>query len=104
MEEIRAAAKLFGHDMPEDVIRKTITVDPVDMYLPPSMLTDVRKGNFIEFENLVGEPLREGTAKGLPMPTVTVLYNLCRAIQWRTKERKGLVRIPPKKDYINFPH
>ncbi|KAF2097155.1 2-dehydropantoate 2-reductase family protein [Rhizodiscina lignyota] len=104
MEEIRAAAKVFGHDLPAEVIQKTITVDPVDMYLPPSMLGDVRKGNFIEFENLLGEPLRDGTAKGVPMPTLTVLYNLCKAIQWRNKQLKGLIEIPPKKDYTTSPH
>lgn len=100
MEEIRAAAKACGHGLPAEVVQKTISVDPIDMYLPPSMLGDLRKGNFIEFENLLGEPLREGIAKGVPMPTLTVLYNLCRAIQWRNKATKGLVEIPPKKDYV----
>ena len=57
-------------------------------------LTDIAQGNFIEFENLLGEPLREGTAAGVPMPTLAVLYQLARTIQWRTKEAKGLVRLP----------
>jgi ketopantoate reductase len=58
---------------------------------------DVEQGNYIEFENLLGEPLREGKAIGVPMPTLEVLYQLAKAIQWRTKDRRGLVEIPKKK-------
>ena len=45
----------------------------------------------MEIENLVGEPFREGEAMGVPMPTLSVIYNMCKAIQWKTKEAKGLV-------------
>jgi ketopantoate reductase len=54
------------------------------------------QGNFIEFENLLGEPLREGKAAGVPMPTLEVLYQLARAIQWRTKEERGMIEVPKK--------
>lgn len=43
MEEILAAAKAVGHDIQEDVVDFTIEVDPLRLYLPPSMLGDVRK-------------------------------------------------------------
>jgi 2-dehydropantoate 2-reductase len=43
MEEIRAAAKAAGHDLPADVCDTMIEVDPLTLYLPPSMLADVRK-------------------------------------------------------------
>jgi ketopantoate reductase len=55
--------------------------------------TESRQGNFIEFENLLGEPLREGRKAGVPMPTLEVLYQLARVIQWRTKEAKDLVTV-----------
>jgi ketopantoate reductase len=55
------------------------------------------QGNFLEFENLLGEPLREGKDAGVAMPTLEVLYRLSQAIQWRIKEKKGLVEIPGKK-------
>jgi ketopantoate reductase len=55
------------------------------------------QGNFIEFENLLGEPLREGKKAGLTMPTLEVLYQLAKAIQWRNKEARGLVEVPKKK-------
>lgn len=43
MQEIRAAAKAMGHDLPEDLIDFMITMDPITMYNPPSMQVDVRK-------------------------------------------------------------
>jgi hypothetical protein len=30
------------------------------------------------------------------MPTLEVLYQLARAIQWRTKEERGMVEVPKK--------
>jgi 2-dehydropantoate 2-reductase len=47
MEEIRAAAKVMGYDIPEDVVDFTIEVDPLRLYLPPSMLGDVRKASLL---------------------------------------------------------
>ena len=43
MEEIRAAAKAHGVDLPADLVDFMITMDPVTMYNPPSMQVDVRK-------------------------------------------------------------
>jgi len=34
------------------------------------------------------------------MPTLEVLYNICRTIQWRTKEARGMVEIPPKRKAV----
>ncbi|KAE8162297.1 ketopantoate reductase PanE/ApbA-domain-containing protein [Aspergillus tamarii] len=94
MEEIRAAARSAGVDLPEDVCEKVIEAYPVTMYLPPSMLEDVWKGNLVEVESIVGEPLRVGRANGVAMPTLSVLYNLLKGVQWRTKEKRGLIEIP----------
>lgn len=58
------------------------------------------QGNFTEYENIVGEPLKVGTALGVPMPTLGVLYHLLKAIQWRTKEARGRVTIPPKTSFV----
>ncbi|KAK4542802.1 hypothetical protein LTR36_006178 [Oleoguttula mirabilis] len=100
MAEIIAAAKASGYELPETIATDMIEMDPLTMYLPPSMLSDVRKGNFIEYENILGEPLREGEKLGVPMPTLSVLYHLCQAIQWKNKELKGLVNVPPKGTFV----
>lgn len=51
----------------------------------------------MEFEYLVGEPLREAKKIGVSTPTLKVIYEICKAMQWRTKEAKGLVTVPPKR-------
>jgi ketopantoate reductase len=61
------------------------------------MLTCVQ-GNYIEFENLLGEPLRAGKKAGVAMPTLEVLYQIAKTLQWRTKDGRGLVDIPPKRE------
>jgi ketopantoate reductase len=40
--------------------------------------------------------LREGKKAGVSMPTLEVLYQLARAVQWRNRERRGLVEVPKK--------
>ncbi|KAF1963661.1 2-dehydropantoate 2-reductase [Byssothecium circinans] len=93
-EIVEAAKRSAGVTLAEDVVDYMIEVDKLELYLSPSMLADVRKGNFIEFENLLGEPLREGKKAGVAMPTLEALYQIAKAVQWRTKEAWGLVEIP----------
>jgi ketopantoate reductase len=40
--------------------------------------------------------LREGKNAGVKMPTLEVLYQLAKAIQWRNMEKRGLVEVPKK--------
>lgn len=51
----------------------------------------------MEYEYLVGEPLREAQKAGVPTPTLSVIYHICKALQWRMMEAKGLVVTPPKR-------
>ncbi|KAF2445793.1 2-dehydropantoate 2-reductase [Karstenula rhodostoma CBS 690.94] len=96
MQEIVEAAKANGVVLDEGVVQMMIDADPLQSYLSPSMYSDVRKGNFIEHENLLGEPLREGKKAGVKMPTIEVLYHMAKGIQWRTMEKRGMVDIPSK--------
>ncbi|KAJ5689337.1 hypothetical protein N7462_003729 [Penicillium macrosclerotiorum] len=100
MQEVVAAAKASGVTLPAGIIDRMINMDPLTMYLQPSMLEDVQKGNLVEFETLVGEPLREGLARDVPMPTLTFIYHTMKAIQWKLKQQKELIAIPPKGDYL----
>jgi hypothetical protein len=59
------------------------------------MLTD-DKGNYIVYGNLIGEPLRETQRIGLDTTILKTIYELCRMIQWKTKEAHGLVKLPPR--------
>ncbi|KAK5053290.1 hypothetical protein LTR84_002264 [Exophiala bonariae] len=92
MNEIRAAAKAAANvDLPESLVEDMVECDPIEIFCAPSMLQDRRKKRFLEFENILGEALREGEKAGASMPIVRTIYALCKAIQWRTKETSGMV-------------
>lgn len=97
MAEIAEAARVCGgYELPPELFDQALSVDPIDRYIAPSMLIDTRKGNFTEYENILGEPLREGLSHGVSMPTLKVLYRLLEALQWKIKEERGMISIPPK--------
>lgn len=92
MNEIRAAAKAAANvELPESLVEDMVECDPIEIFCAPSMLQDRRKHRFIEFENILGEALREGEKAGAAMPTVRCLYGLCKAVQWRTMDLNGMV-------------
>lgn len=92
MLEIMSIAKATGVVLPEDLPMKYITVDSLDSWFMPSMGQDAVKGNFFEYENIVGEPMREAQKLGVACPTLTTVYHLLRALQEKTKENRGLLR------------
>ncbi|KAF7561376.1 hypothetical protein G7046_g2752 [Stylonectria norvegica] len=94
MWEIWNTAKAAGFELPADHVEKTINADPFDVWCKPSMLQDAQKGNFIEHMNLVGEPIKEAERLGVPTPTLKIIFGFCQALQWQTKEAKGMVVVP----------
>jgi 2-dehydropantoate 2-reductase len=90
MLEILAAAKAVGYEYPDDLVDTIIRNDPTDALIRPSMLQDVEKGNFIELEIIVKEPLLEGESRGVAMPTLRTIYGLLRGIQLQIKESRGM--------------
>jgi 2-dehydropantoate 2-reductase len=91
MLEIKAIALAAGVKLPDDIAETMIRVDPTDTYFKPSMCQDVEKGNYIEFENIVGEPVREAKRLGVPVPTLTVVYGILKGLQTKVMEERGLV-------------
>lgn len=53
--------------------------------------TKVMQGNYIEFENIVGEPMREAERLGVSTPVLKTMYGILKGLQWKTMEAKGLV-------------
>ncbi|KAJ0108986.1 hypothetical protein J7T55_005534 [Diaporthe amygdali] len=96
MQEIVATAAAKGVELSLKEVEKIITIDLYESFFKPSMCQDIEKGNFIEFENIVGEPLREAEELGVPTPTLRVVYALLKGLQYQTKEAKGLLRVPEK--------
>ena len=89
MREIIAGARAVGVELDDNLPDTVIYNDPVESFFHPSMLQDAEKGNLIEYEVIVGEPLREGEARGVPMPTLKVVYRLLKGVQVKIKEAQG---------------
>lgn len=90
MAEIRAVAQASGVTLQEDLIESVMHQDPNDSAFKPSMCQDYKKGNLMEIENIVGEPLREGEKLGISMPTLKIVYGIMKGLQLKVKESKGL--------------
>jgi ketopantoate reductase len=54
------------------------------------MCQDIEKGNLMEIESIVGEPLREGEKLGIAMPTLRVVYGIMKGLQLKIRQEKGL--------------
>jgi hypothetical protein len=44
----------------------------------------------------VGEPLREAERLGVPAPGLKIVYGMCKILQLKIMEQKGVVKLPPK--------
>lgn len=89
MLEVVAAASAAGYDLPSDLPDTLIRADPTDTFFKPSMCQDVEKGNYMEIENIVHEPLKEGESRGVAMPTLRTIYGLLKGCQLKVKEARG---------------
>lgn len=96
MKEIVEIAKSDGIDFPEDIIETMIRTDD-GIWCTPSMMVDIGKNNYIEAEVIVGNPVRIAQKNGINAPYLTVIYNLLKIIQKRTKESKGVFQIPQER-------
>ena len=56
------------------------------------MQQDVEKGNYIECENILGEPLRVAKRLEVPAPTLTVIYAILKGYQVKAMESRGVVK------------
>ncbi|KAJ5786797.1 ketopantoate reductase PanE/ApbA C terminal-domain-containing protein [Penicillium pulvis] len=90
MMEIQAIAAADGVILQSDLVDAVMHQDPNDTAFKPSMCQDYEKGNLMEIENLVGEPLREAERLNVPAPTLKIIYGIMKGLQLKTKEAKGL--------------
>lgn len=102
MGEIMAIAAAAGYELPADLPQAMIDSD-AGVYYEPSMMIDVQKGNPIELEVILGNPLRIARDLNVPAPILTVLYNLLKGIQFRLMEKKGILSVPEVPPKIGDP-
>lgn len=95
MHEILAIARASGHALPDDVCDKMMRADE-GLYYKPSMQIDIEKGNPIELEVILGNPLRIARRLAVPTPILTVVYNLLKGVQFRLLEGRKMIDVPEK--------
>jgi len=94
MQEIRAAALAVANvTLSDEEVEAAIHGESIRSFSMPSMQQDVRKDRFIEHEVILGEVVRTAKIHGVAVPMINTLYQLCRAIQFRTMERKGSINV-----------
>jgi len=73
MDEVRAAASLEGHHIPDSFIEGQFTVTEKMGAYKPSSLIDFQAGKPVELDSIWGEPLRRGSELGAEMPELEIL-------------------------------
>lgn len=58
-----------------------------------SMLVDLKKGQLVEVEVILGNPLRMAARNGVQTPILSTVYELLKMIQFGTRERIGLIKV-----------
>ncbi len=96
MREIFKVAKSDGVTLDESLMDTMIHSDDGNWYAP-SMLVDVRKGNQIELEIILGNVLEVAKQNSVEVPILSVLYNLLHLVQFRLKEQNGLINLPEER-------
>ncbi|PRT54901.1 hypothetical protein B9G98_02521 [Wickerhamiella sorbophila] len=95
MAEVRAIAeKELGEKLDPGIEAFMLNVD-ANEYYEPSMLVDVRKGQPMELEAILGNPLRLAQKHNIPAPLLQVVYIMLRGRQMALLEKRGLVDLPP---------
>ena len=61
------------------------------------MLVDVKKGNPIELDVILGNLLLVAKELSVETPVLTTLYNLLKVVQYRLKEKQGLFTLPEER-------
>lgn len=93
MKEVLAIAKSDGVELDESIMEFMIRSDD-GVYYSPSMLVDARKGNYIELEVIVGNPVKIAKRNGVDAPILTLVYDMLKVFQMKTKEAKGAYTVP----------
>ncbi|KAJ9100870.1 hypothetical protein QFC20_005359 [Naganishia adeliensis] len=84
MAEVAAVARAKGLTVPEGTEEGLIVkCTSVKEGLPSSMMFDYLAGRPMEVEVILGTPLREGLRLGVPVPSLTAMYSIVKALDWK---------------------
>lgn len=95
MHDIVNIAASEGIVIEEKFIDFFVNISAKRMFTP-SMCVDVQKGQLMELEVILGNPLKVAKQNGVETPTLTFLYNILTIIQNKLKEQNGLLKFDEK--------
>jgi 2-dehydropantoate 2-reductase len=95
LAEMANIARADGYNLPDDIVDEMIDSTSIELSFRPSMLVDVDKGNPMEAEVILGNPLRIARKHGVATPILDNTYRFLKLTQSRLLEARGLVT-PPK--------
>jgi 2-dehydropantoate 2-reductase len=97
MWEIVAVAKADGIEIGKEVVQHMAYRSPESSTYRPSMLLDREEERPMEFEVILGDPIRVARELGVEVPVMTTIYELLKLVNWtveygapRDKLRNGL--------------
>jgi len=87
MREIVAVAKADGIEIGEEVIQHMAFRSPETSTYRPSMLLDRDEGRPMEFEVILGDPIRRARELGVEVPIMSTVYELLKLVRWQVENR-----------------
>lgn len=92
MYEIISIAKSEGIECDESFVDKYLHIGD-GLFYTPSMAIDVHKGQLMELEIILGNPMKIAKKNNVSTPILSVLYPLLKLVQFRLKEKKKMITI-----------
>ncbi|KAL4781278.1 ketopantoate reductase PanE/ApbA C terminal-domain-containing protein [Aspergillus varians] len=89
MDEIVMIACASGYILPDDIQELSIASMPREIRFRPSMLVDADRGNPMEIEVIVGNPLRIAKELGCETPFLKAIYGCLKIMQWKAAAGNG---------------
>jgi 2-dehydropantoate 2-reductase len=83
MWEIVAVAKADGIEIGKEVVQYMAHRSPETSTYRPSMLLDREAERPMEFEVILGDPIRVARELGVEVPVMTTIYELLKLVSWK---------------------
>jgi 2-dehydropantoate 2-reductase len=83
MRELQAVAKADGHELEEELVQEMAYRSPETSRWRPSMLLDRDYGRPMEYEVILGDPIRRAAELGVAVPIMTTVYELLKLATWK---------------------
>ncbi|KAG7661035.1 uncharacterized protein J8A68_005407 [[Candida] subhashii] len=89
MLEVVAIARSVGVECDASMMEKFVHIGD-GLFYSPSMCVDMRKGQLMELEIILGNPMRIARENNVPTPVLSVIYSLLKMVQFRIKEERKM--------------